>query len=157
MPYQIIIGTVETIKDRLNSALVLGPYLGDLPVGGRTLIFASPMATVTFSGAAGALLSVEDIAAEINATVGLSGTASTRRYEYGTAVNNPSVRVSRLLVLQRDGGFTLDKDGTANPYLAGLPTASDEDLVQPGAVEATDVVTVNQGTSPGHLILVLAP
>lgn len=154
MPYRIIVGDVEYLQDYLNSALVLGPFLkSGLAVGGLTLIFNAPAATVTFSGSLGAILSMSDIVSEINAQV--AGLASIRSYpQSGAGVPNPNVNPYMRLFFQRDAGFTLDAAGTANAFF-GFSTSVD--TVNTGAINSTKLVSIGQGSVQGMLIAVTAP
>ncbi len=156
MPYTVIIAdSRQTLEDRLNNTLVLGPLEENLPVGALTLIFANPARTVTFSGSAGDILSLADIAAEIKAAHADFNpfTIKPRNWPGGDPRMSDATK-KRHFIIQADAGFTIDKDGTANTLLA-LPTAAD--LVIPAAVTATKIVDLSQGASPGHYILIIAP
>lgn len=155
MPYVVkeVTGRVQ-LEETLNSALVLGPLDNTLPVGGRTLIFAVPARTVTFSGAVGSSLTLNAIAAEIKAAHAdfNSFVIHARSYPAGQQVSSAAM-VQRVFVIQDDAGFTIDKDGTANPY---LKLQTDADLVVPAAITATKIAAL-QNTAPGQYLLVIAP
>lgn len=155
MPHQLKTGTPESIQDLLNGSLVLGPF-AELPLGGRTLIFTTPAATVTFPGALGAMVSVKDAVAAINATGGLSGVASMRTHQNsGTqTLSTGKPAPMGMIVLQRDAGFEIDDPGTANPFLglsASVPTIS------AGLVAASRILALSAGPVPGQLAVIISP
>lgn len=156
MPYTVIIAdSRQTLEDRLNNTLLLGPLSPTLPVGAKTLIFASPARTVTFSGVAGDYLSLATIAAEIKAAHADFNpfVIKPRNWPGGDPRMSDASKL-RHLVIQNDAGFTIDKDGTANTLLM-LPT--DADLVVSAAVTSSKIVDLSQGATPGHYILIIAP
>ena len=157
MPHQLKTGNLETIKDLINGALSMGPFT-ELPIGGLTLIFTAPAATVTFSGAVGSILSAKQIAAEINAVVALAGYAQFRSYDYGphetSRVGDGKVIPRGLIAIQADAGFTINFTGTANALL-NLSTVAT--TVSAGLVPAVKIIGFTQGPSVGQLCIIISP
>jgi hypothetical protein len=157
MPHQLKTGTIDTIRDLINGAVLIGPY-GQLPLGGLTMIWTAPAATVTFPGAAGAMVSARQIADAINGTVGLAGYAQFRSYEYGPHETNRDgggkVVPKGTVALQADGGFTINFTGTANALL-GLSTVAT--TVSAGIVPAAKIIGFTQGPAPGQLCIIISP
>lgn len=157
MPHQLKTGNVETIKDLINGALSMGPF-SELPLGGLTMIWVAPVATVTFPGAAGAILSARQIADAINGTAGLAGYAQFRSYDYGphetSRVGDGKVVPKGVIVLQADAGFTVNFTGTANALL-GLSTSVT--TVSAGIVPAAKITGFTQGPAPGQLSIIISP
>lgn len=158
MPYRVIVADgPDSLKEQLGSALSYGPLAPRLPVGGRTLIFATPAATVTFSGSVGSYLTLETIVAEIIAVApttnprlkNIAGGEVVRDRPVGAAAGK-----KRMLIFQLDTGLVIDKDGTANPYLK-IPT--DADTTSGAAVAAAKIVGFSQGTTPGQYLVLIAP
>ncbi len=150
MPYSIIAGTPVTLTRYLNGAKETPAQFSSLPIGAKTLIFSAPAATVTFSGAANAVLDIADIVAEINATVGLTGIAS---FEQHQQYPQPSVRVAfGGVVLRRTAGFTIASTGTANELLGFSTTA---DTVSAGDVTAANIIAFTDASTDGHYALII--
>lgn len=120
MSYDLVTGDAASLTDRLNGAVVLGPipYEG-AALGALTLIFSSPSHTVTFSGSAGELRTAVEVVSEILAVfTTLHG--EIRRNYLGDS----------YIALWHEDGFTIDKDGTANPLLR-IDTAADTTTAGP--------------------------
>lgn len=142
MYYEIVTGTEREISDRINGAITLGPIpLGGAPLGGLTVIFNDPAATVTFPGAAGALVSPAAVAAEL---LGVSGLSVELR---NGGPGGPYNAQQYYLSIRRTDGFTIDSAGTANAQL-GLSTSAD--TVSQGADSFSAVVSFTQGATKGQ-------
>ncbi len=156
--YRTYHSNLQGIEDLLNGCLILGPFDSKpgLPLGAKTLIFSTPAATVTFSGSAGALLTPEQIQDEIENTVGLSGYSRYRGEQSGPRYSQSPLGVihRQLIIIQKDTGFTIDKDGTANPIL-GLSTTAD--IVSAGVIAAAKIAGFSQGSTPAHYAIIIAP
>jgi len=148
MYYEIVTGTEREISDRINGAVTLGPIpLAGAPLGGLTVIFNDPADTVTFPGAAGALVTPAAAAAEL---LGVSGlVVSIRNGGPGGPYNTTQFWIS----IQRSDGFTIDAAGTANAQL-GLSTT--DDTVSDGADTFAQVVAYTQGATPGQYAMLRA-
>jgi hypothetical protein len=153
MAYELFLGDKQSVEDRLNNVRLLGPFPADgLPIGGLTLLIDA--FTVTFSGAPGTYLTVDQIITEINAVV--AGIAKKR-----VSITGPHV-TSRIgdnklvpkvfITLQRNAGFTIQDNGTANS-LFGLSTTAD--TVVPAVVSASAIVGFTQGATAGHFALII--
>jgi hypothetical protein len=156
MPHQLKTGTPETIQDLINGALALSPF-GELPLGGLTLVFSNPAATtVTFPGAAGAMVTVKEAVAAINGTGGLSGVASLRTHPNSSSERrqNGQPIAPASIVLTRDAGFTIAMTGTANALLKLSTTA---DTVSAGLVAAAKITALSAGPVPGQLAIIISP
>lgn len=148
MYYEIITGTEREISDRINDAVTLGPIpLTGAPLGGLTVIFSDPADTVTFPGAAGALVSPTAVAAELLGVLELG--VELRNGGSGGPNNAPQYYLS----IRRSDGFTIDAAGTANAQL-GLSTT--EDTVSNGADTFAQVVAYTQGATPGQYAMLRA-
>ena len=154
MAYEVFAGDRQMVADRINGSKVFGPIPNSgVPVGGLTLIVGGT--TVTFSGSAGDVLSMSDIIDEINASA-WAGTASKRSLEQGTfgpvpdGSGRPDPAVG--LVLTDEAGYTVDKDGTANPYLR-IPTSADTVVI--AAPTAAQIIAFGQGLTVGHYSLII--
>lgn len=126
MPYSIIYGTPEIIAERLNGYLRFGtlPKEG-LPVGGMTLIFTTPAAaTVTFPGAAGAMVTPAQIAAAIQTAV--AGT--TVKMKSAEAGGGLSGVVNLQVLIESATGVALTAAGTANQKFGLSTTAATSSL-----------------------------
>lgn len=161
MAYEVFVGDKQGVEDRLNGALILGPFLNSgLPVGGLTLVFNSPAVTVTFSGSPGSVLSLEAVVAAIQAQVEVvDNTFTVKRRtltNQGNAISatpgggRPDAQM--CIVMQTDAGIDIDETGTANA-LFGLSTT--EDTTRGGAVDITKIAGIGQGAVPGHYVLVI--
>jgi hypothetical protein len=112
--------------DLLNNAKMIGPFpWSGLAVGGKTLIFTEPVATVTFAGAADAVLTLSAIITAIK--VAVAGIHVDSR-AYAGGASGPD-GVQKYLSLYKDGGLALAANGTANA-LFGL-SVSDPTTVKP--------------------------
>jgi hypothetical protein len=90
-------------------------------VNGKTLIFSTPAATVTFTDPDPVTL--EQIVAEINGTAGLAGTASI----YVEHAGGSGKSVDRRLLLNRgDSTTVLTNPGTANADLGFATSGGDQ-------------------------------
>jgi len=101
----------DQLTDIVNNAMELGPFRwSGTPLGGKTLIFSDPTATVTFPGAADALVTVPQLIAAIREQL------PDMHIDVRDSTNGPQTPglLERYISLYRDGGFTLSKDGTAN-------------------------------------------
>lgn len=161
MPYEVFIGDHVKVQDRLNNAKCLGPFpkKTGLPVGAKT--FKAFSGTCTFAGSAGDYLTLDAIAAALNAAFSKSAFAVLRNVPNaapaGTVTQRDggkSVDVQQQLVLQDDAGFTIDKTGTANTLL-GLSTAAN--TVVPAKVDQTKIAGFTLGIYSGHFALIIAP
>lgn len=151
MSYKIYVGNERLTQDRLNGAKEIGPFssLG-ANVGGKTVIFTTPSATVTFTGAAGAFRTVTEIIAQLKA--GVAGLQVELR-ELGSQQNtNPATKKQVVLSLWYTGTFTISKNGTANALL-GIDT--DADTVSTGPVASTKIHGFAPASSQGTYALVL--
>lgn len=109
MPYKLLTGDTGAVVRALNGTVSLGPFRDPLHiyVGGRSLVFNNPVATVNFSGSVGDALSVFQVQNEINAVIG--GLARLR--------NEPP---QYYVDLTRDAGVGIDASSTSLQEL-GLP------------------------------------
>lgn len=140
MTYRIVVGNILQLEDLLNNArLLLLPRVG-LPIGGRTLVFSTPASTVTFPGAAGAMVAPVAIATALK---GVSGLEVELRQE-GT---NNSVS------LRREGGFTIASTGTAN---SDFSLSTTQATVVAAPVPVARVVAISQGAEGGQLVALLS-
>jgi hypothetical protein len=157
MPHQLKTGTIESIRDLINGTVTLGPFT-ELPLGGLTMVWTAPAATVTFPGAAGAMLSARQIADAINAAAGLTGYAQFRSYDYGphqtSRIGDGKLIPRGVVALQADAGFTVNSTGTANALLGLSTTAS---TVSAGIIAAAKIIGFTQGPAPGQLCIIIAP
>ena len=154
MGYKTYVADLQGVEDILNGSILLGPFSSrGLPVGAKTLVFTTPAATVTFSGAAGAYLTPDQIVTEINAVV--AGLAKRRNLPpVGPRYSNQpdSKRMGEQpLALQRDAGITLGNAGTGNALL-GLGGAP---VISAGKVLAAKIVGFSQGSMQAHYALVI--
>lgn len=134
MSYKIIVGDEKSIADRLNGAIAIGPISSaGAAVGAKTVIFSDPAQTVTFSGSAGDNLKISEIVDELKAVTGLQIEV---REQGSPQSSNPQVKKQIVLVLWLSAGYTIDKDGTANPLL-GINTVAD--TVSDGAIAAAKI------------------
>lgn len=149
MAFELFRGTATEISDRLNGAVLLGPYspLG-LGLGGLTLNFSSPAVTVTFPGGPGQVLTPAQFMAAIQDEIP-DVHFSMRSENANTPAQPLTHRVIRL-ALWRDAGFSIANTGTANAVL-GITT-----LVAPGVVERSKVVGMSQSPLSDSYILVLS-
>ncbi len=145
MTYRCKIGTERDIENLLNNALVLGPVPANSnPIGGLTLIFNTPAATVTFPGSAGAHVTVPQMVVALSAVSGLIvqtvplGGNNAGGADYG-------------IVIYRAAGLVIDSAGTANAAL-GLSTSVDTTKAAP--LDPAKVIAVSPGSIPGHYLLV---
>lgn len=132
----------------LNGTLESEPFPNreGLPLGGLTLILSAPSAaTVTFTGAAGAYLTADQIVAEINSTfTGLAKKVTAgngmppKMYQDGRAAD-PMVRIE----LTDDGGVTIDPLSTALPVLV-FPDLSGT------LTDAADIIAFSPDAMPGY-------
>jgi hypothetical protein len=148
--YQIFSGTKQGIEDFLNGNLVASMRRGGLPVGGLTLEFTTPVATVTFPGAAGTMLSAEAIRDAINAVITdvalLRNTIVPHMPADYTGRPNPGVE----LVLRRVGGWALDGAlSTALPHFR-FPLAA-------SPISQADIVAFQPDASKGHFHVLVNP
>jgi len=153
MPYTVLeASTAADLAAQLNRT-VFGRYLrhykntnnDDVIPGlsGTTLIFTSPVGTLTFSGVAGADILVSDLRSELAGfgPVNLS-------LEWSKEAKAWRVRV------QLDAGWTLSDTGTANALLGfdtGAPTAV------PAVIAAADIVATGDSAFSAHYWAIIAP
>lgn len=138
MTWRRFIAGPDNMMDRLNNALSLGPFpVSGLALGGRTLIFTTPSVTVTFPGAADAVVPMSGILAALQS--GVTGLQGAMRRASNPPSNYPS-GVWYYLSLWRDGGVVLTKDGTANS-LFGLSTGAGTTVKAPLAKDAVKMVS----------------
>lgn len=161
MAYEVFVGDKQGVEDRLNNALVLGPFLNSgLPVGGLTLVFNSPAVTVTFSGSLGAMLTmdqiVDEIATQVQAAaptfVAKKRTLTNQGNTISAQVGGGRPDASVAVVMQLDAGFTIDMAGTANALFKLDTTA---DTVRSAAVVLAKIAGITQGATPAHYIVVI--
>lgn len=100
-----------SLPESLNRTVFTREIAGQLNLEGKTLIFTSPIAVITFKGSS---LKADDIKKQINAVVG--GVAYQIYVTQGTYRDR--------LALSLPGGLTISKAGTANTDL-GLSSDSD--------------------------------
>lgn len=115
--YRIFSGTKQGIEDFLNGRLVAAMRQRGLPVGGLDLVFTTPVATVTFPGSGGSMVSAADIAAAINAVI--TDAASLRNITLPHVPMDYTGRpnTGQELVLYRTGGWAIDSAlSTALPH-----------------------------------------
>lgn len=119
MTITMVRGSEQDITDYLNDTKIRGPFrTSGLAVGGKTLIFSTPVATVTFTGVVGATRTLAEIIAQVEGAVsGMDVSARTVNSSAGQGIR-------QLLAFLRDGGFTLSSTGTANALLGFSTTAS---------------------------------
>lgn len=149
MAFELFRGTATDIGDRLNGAVLLGPYspLG-LGLGGLTLNFSSPSVTVTFPGGPGQVLTPAQVVAAIQDEIPDLHFAM-RSENANTRAQPLTHRVIRL-VLWRNAGFVIANTGTANAVL-GITT-----LTAPGVVDRAKVVGLSQSAQVDAYMLVLS-
>lgn len=152
--YSIVQGKTQTFLDQLNRGTKLGPFdSAGVAVGGKTLIFNDPVATVTFSGSLGDLMTPAEIISEIKAASGLGVlTIQVRGDQQGPSTSNPVSRRVYLLVTATDG-FVIDSAGTANADL-GLSTSVDTTNV--GPVPSTQIKGFVQQVNDGVFAALLS-
>ncbi len=150
MPYEVIMCDDLTLARVLNGASTLGPFPPEgLPIGGRTLVFTDPVATVTFPGSDGALVTAEQVATALRSGVtGLHASVRPRR----TTPNTPSTLLREIEVM-RDTPFTMGRGGTANDLL-GLKT--DADTANAGPLAGDRIQSVGM-QGPNTFLLILKP
>lgn len=155
MAYEVFIGNRQGTEDRLNNVLLLGPFPDSgLPVGGKTLEFTSPLATVTFGGSAGAIRTMADIMSDLAAQVTGLVVSKRRNQNAGPAgYNHASGRLDPqvLLVLSHASGFTIASTGTAN---ADFGLSTDADTARGAPVGTTKIVGFTVEVS-GHLATII--
>lgn len=156
MSYEIFVGDKQGVEDRLNNVLVLGPFPSTgLPVGAKTLIFSTPVGTVTFSGSAGDVLTVDQIIAEIKAaqptlTVTKRVIHNATKQSATGAGGRPVTPVA--IVIHLTSGFTISSTGTANANF-GLSTTAN--TVRAAAVAIAKIGGFTQGLTTGHYALII--
>lgn len=129
MTYRKWTGGPDQVLDYLNNARRLGPFpQAGLPLGGKTLVFTDPTATVTFPGDEGAMVPLSDVMQQLQAEVpGLHVASRAGPNAQSTA----SVHgLTRYLALYRDGGLGIGKGGTSNG-LFGFSTDEDTKVKPP--------------------------
>jgi hypothetical protein len=156
MSYEVFIGDRQGVEDRLNNVLVIGPFPSTgLPVGGKTLIFNTPVGTVTFSGALGSTLTIDQIITEIKAALATL-TVTKRVVQNATkqsatlAGGLPVTQVA--IVIHLTSGFTIDSAGTSNADF-GLSTTAD--TIRAAAVATAKIAGFSQGSTAAHYALVI--
>jgi nitrate reductase NapAB chaperone NapD len=137
--YRVITGIARNIEDRLNDAVVLGPFGLTLPVGGLTVIFTTPAETATFAGSGGSNVPLKDVVATLTAITGIN--VRTRSLQNG----------QWDIVIESNTTFTIGTAGTANTAL-GL-SASVAKVSTP--VTASNILAVSGGDAEGNLVVVL--
>lgn len=155
MSYEFFTGDRERVEDRLNAARAIGPYPTEgLPIGALTLII--DVTTITFGGSAGDYRTFAQMVADIKAAAvpGLVVTsrAANNGAQYSSSPSNGPPSQQRAIVLGNPAGFTIDKDGTANPLLR-LPTAAD--TIIPAAPAPADVLHMSQGSTPAMYFVLI--
>jgi hypothetical protein len=126
------------MMDRLNNALMLGPFpVSGLALGGRTLIFTTPAVTLTLPGSSDSVVTLSSLLAAL--TAGVSGIHGALRKSDNPPSNYPS-GVWFYLALWRDAGLVLTKDGTANS-LFGLSTGASTTVKAPLSKDAVKAVS----------------
>ena len=149
MAYEMFIGDKVSCEDRLNGTIVMGPFDNNgLPVGGRTLIFNSPVGTVTFTGAVGDNRTLAEIVAQIKAA--MPTLSVTKRTEHNAVVYSGSAQVS--LAISLDAGITIDNLGTANPHLRISAAA---DTVGRPVTAQGKIASLSHGATPGHYVILI--
>lgn len=157
--HEVFVGDRQGVEDRLNNRLILGPFpRNGMAVGALTLIFNTPSVTVTFSGSAGDVLTLSDIADEINTAVQGAGDSTflaTMRTlpNRGVSISgSPTLNPQMLLVMQSGVGFTIDTDGTANDYFRLSDTV---DTTKAAPVAAAKILGFNSGATDGHYAVII--
>lgn len=162
MPYTTISGTLQGVQDQLNGALVLGPFpASGLPVGTLTIIFTQPGAeTVTFTGAANEVRTVDQIVTEINAD--LTANPATIRGVDSSNYPSSSVYVEGrgmvkekylYIVLQDDTSGITITGGTARALLKMATPAT----IALTPVPAAEVVAFGPDSTASHYVALVAP
>lgn len=150
MPYAIKFCDHIMLSDTLNGARVLGPFTRDgLPIGGKTLVFSDPSATVTFPGEEGSVVTFGDVARTLREQVP-DLRVEPRRHR---ANHGDSAAAAHFLSISRDKGFTLGGDGTANEALG---FSGDEELKNTGLFPKAQIQAVGLA-SPGLFFLITSP
>jgi hypothetical protein len=156
MSYEVFHGDRQGVDDRLNNVLVLGPFPSTgLAVGAKTLIFNTPVGTVTFSGSSGDVLTIDQIITQIKAALGTL-TVTKRviqnapKQSATPASGGPVTQVA--IVIHLTSGFTISNTGTANA-LFGLSTSAN--TVRAAAVAIAKIAGFTNGSTPGHYCLVI--
>ena len=138
----------EAVIDFLNNAKILGPFpwVG-LPVGAKTLIFTEPVVTVTFSGAADAIVPLVNIINEIQAAV------PDMRIGTRASVNSSEQlsTIQKYVSFCRDGGLVIANTGTANA-LFGLSTSAATTVKPP--VPSASIKSMSRAGIAGYEIIV---
>lgn len=155
MPHAVHTGTVETIQDLINGTLAGNAVSArELPLGGKTIVFTTPAATVTFTGAPNAPKTLAAAAAEIEAQAA-TVVARTRASDTGPHTTSRDgdgkLMAKQRLSLQRDTGFAYS-GGTALADL-GLPPTHTSD----GLVAAARIIGFTQGPVAGQLVIIISP
>jgi len=149
MAYEIFVSDVVGTGDRLNGVILTAKIDNMLnPVNGLTLKIDA--ATITF----GSDMSADQIVAAINSGYG-SNIVQKRGVQNAPAVTSGpdgKMHVQVVLAFQKDAGFTVQSDGTANPVF-GFSTTTD--TVSAGAVPSGKVLGFTQGTSAGNLATII--
>lgn len=156
MSYEVFLGDKQGVEDRLNNVLILGPIPSSgLPVGGKTLIFTTPVGTVTFGGAAGEIRTVDQIIADIKAALPTL-TVTKRTYQSGTkqsaTISGGKPVTEMLIVIHLTSGFTINSTGTAN---ADFKLSTTSTTVRAAAVALAKIAGFSQGSTPAHYALII--
>lgn len=148
MTHRIYTGNIEEIEDRLNGSGVFGPFPSTgLPVGGLTLDFTTPATPVTFSGAAGAVLPMRQIVAEINAVIaGIASMRKARGTDYSASPDGGAPIVMVHLIIERAAGFVISGSGSADALISGAFTST-------GAVTAAQLIGFTTSNTNTYAII----
>lgn len=156
MSYEVFLGDRQGVDDRLNNSLVIGPFPSTgLPIGAKTLIFNVPAGTVTFSGAANAVLTVDQIIAEIKAaqpTLTVTKRVIQNATKQSATISGGAPVTPVAIVIHLTSGFTISSTGTANALL-GLSTTAN--TVRAAAVAIAKIAGFTNGSTPGHYCLII--
>lgn len=163
--YEIVPCTEQTLFDKLNGSLQLGPFSGSgILCDGLTLNFTSPTGvTITFAAdeeagdVDGKILLINVLQALIMGVTGLHG--SIRKVPAGAAPRSGGGSydaADNYLILwnvaaSTGDGVEIDHEGTAN-VVFGLSDV--EDTSGPSPLPPAQIVAVNNGALAGHYLLV---
>lgn len=153
---RLVTGTARSLEDYLNGAYVSRPVpVSGLALGALTLIFTTPVVTVTFSGVLGDLFTLDAALAEIVAQTGSSTLVTLRASDKNPTTDALGVMTAyRHLVIQKDTGFTLTAVGTANALL-GIVTVVP--VVSAGIIAKTRIIDFTSGPAFSQLCIAIAP
>jgi hypothetical protein len=156
MPYKSIVADLQTITDRLNGAVIFGPFPNNgIPAGGLTISFTAPAATVTFSGSAGDMLTITEVVDQLRTQLNAAGVA----------------RVSKRSLHNQGNGITTDNAGGPANAMVSIVITATEVVIEPGGtadslfgiagtinaneVDPAKIYGFSQGTHPGYFVILI--